>query len=559
LLFLLAAPYLAGKAVEAGQGLMLAVLRTITDRPSMTRRDPWYADVTALGGWLGALVGVALVVVASRLVASTMDGQGPGGVLLATVLLVVGLAVGAYLWAIVDGAGWSPAAAASVGLSAAAWLVLAGSLAAVVVRLVGTGRVTVALMVAVGGGAVVATLAVAMAAVPVPGRSGMGLAGALPSSLTRRDGSGLTLMLLAATAFLLSYALRAGRVAGRAPASTGDATPRGWAASRLGAIVGLLGVALWVTATAVVVPDRPATVTLDHLRYEAWARDLRQAAILVAVLGLILWLSARGPAVLSGVLALTALAATDLALAGWSGSRLVPSLITLVAAAAAGLGGWALTRLRAGAGVAYTRPWGGVAIVSAYCAPTLMWRGGWSTPTFVAVPPGLAEGTGAVVGLLIALAVAGVLQARGARAGDRGTIAATAILAAEGAALAYALTFGTQWTTLTAFLGVPLVVVALVVMRGPSDDPPPFRAARWLFGVPLAMLMSGLLLVMCVLAPEFLFGQWVAGDSHPVLPGAAVVGALLAVVAAPLVRRTTRMPAADAEPAHLGPAEPAAA
>jgi hypothetical protein len=319
----------------------------------------------------------------------------------------------------------------------------------------------------------------------------------------------LVVALVAATVFALSCAPPATSSSAAAAQPVASSGPPAGFAGGVGAVrwVGLgCGVAGAAIVAVTLVPELTALTGRDSREWAGWLDGVRQAAAVLAVLGLLLaavtWSPARAP-----------------------GER----------------------RRKAAAGVA---------IIAAYCPPGLFAQGRWNVITEPA-PDELAVATAAVTGLLAALATAAAVAAR--QAPLRARTAAVLIAAfGLGSAAIGAASNGDSDTNMVVLLaalvgqisGIVLILVVWRIARGR----PRHRLRRTLTwaGVWLAALSvggTGFLDSVAVYVSQF-------GASAP--GSASVVGTLVVAVAM-AVLLNGRMIRARRAPAGPRPSVPDAA
>ncbi len=333
---------------------------------------------------------------------------------------------------------------------------------------------------------------------------------------------------LFASVFVLGYAFAA-RVAPPLPAPVGaDALTltqatrprpawRGW-------VVAGAGLALWTYAlivlTGVVAGGADDAKGKNHL----WAHEIRQAAILIVVTGLVLAIAGRGSILLPALLTLVVL---------WGIDSLFDSLDatgTPAAVLAFGLGvvvvfaAWLLARNLRTDETAVRRSLAGFAVFAAFCAPALALHviSAADRNSAKGLPDGFWVASLAAIGLL---AFAALLCASGVR-GRTNWIGATviAVLAALGA------TLPPVWPNF-AHASLPLVVITAWFMR-PSGSIRPWVLI--LLGALIAAVPASYVQLLAgVLAGRFLMefaGYSHYSDAFPFVSGAIVLGAGLAVV-----------------------------
>ncbi|MBE1492702.1 hypothetical protein [Plantactinospora soyae] len=388
--------------------------------------------------------------------------------------------------------------------------------------------------------------------------------------------------LLTATAFVLCYGVSAARprldpatapapAPAPAPASTGTTAaavpvdgPSAVRLQRFGLAVVAIGLGLWTYGLTVLTPGLSEVAAVDEVQsweLHLWAQELRQAGVVLAVLGLIVAAAGRGPVLLPGLLGGAVLLPLDsfLDAADLTGPGTVPGTLGLgVAVLTTGWwlsgvlgdqGGRATPRGRSEpavppgpAGATYRqvplpevrrRRLAWVSAMAALCAPALLARA--SGPDAL-TPAGYPTVTAITVGMLTALAMVTALAVRG----DRLPLA-VAVPAVGTPVLALVvlggLTGGLAWEIgYAAALGTVLVAVVLAVMtmrRRPRAVP------RWIaVGIGAVVLGPPLMYAEFILASpagEPLMraaGYGRPVDGLPFLPGAVLLAVPLAVVLA---------------------------
>jgi hypothetical protein len=383
-------------------------------------------------------------------------------------------------------------------------------------------------------------------------------------------------------AFALAFGLTAARarVTSTAVASVavepGPASaPARWA-SWIGLGAGTAGVLTWAATIALVTPLQRATMpvmrntteTVEEFQRSVamYAEEMhvplleqQLAAILLATLGLVIFLAQRGPALLPGSVFAVALVAADVLLARYQvggAATFVGALLGGVIAVAAAVAlSAALSRATPDPQSA-RRVLIGAAVLTALCAPTPYLAGFmWNSLDVVSGYRAMAV---LLALLLTALAVASALAARAER--PTPWIVITTVVVPVAAMVAFAVLFlhRSDWTLL-AVVGAPLL--AVLTLAGAARTAAS-RTWRWyglgvgavILGAPLAYIQ--LFVAMGLFRGLIGAANYVAGsDSMPYLPGALAVALPLAAIAASraVPRRPTVAVADAAQSAVLTP------
>jgi hypothetical protein len=288
-----------------------------------------------------------------------------------------------------------------------------------------------------------------------------------------------------------------------------------------------------------------------------WAQELREAAIVLAVLGLLMMLSSRGALLLPGLLVTAALVTVDSMVdaVDAGGPAVLTGLFglgTTVVAAGWWLGGFLAGRgaSRGIAGPEVRRRLAGVAAVAALCAPALFFHATSGSPT----PAGFPAGTAVAAGMLAV--VAGV-AATAARPDGLPIAVAAPVVGAPALLMTTAGlgagTTGELWYVVPLGLPFAAFTLAIVTMRAGRRS-----VLRWVAtGLVAVALSMPLVLGQLVLAqPVGTRLMQAAGygtvDGMPLLPGAVIAGALLAALFA--VRVAPR--SGDVPQQRTAPSEP---
>ncbi|MEJ3749875.1 hypothetical protein WEI85_42275 [Actinomycetes bacterium KLBMP 9797] len=325
--------------------------------------------------------------------------------------------------------------------------------------------------------------------------------------------------LLVATAFVARY-IAAARHAPEPIVAPEAEAPRH---QRLGLGVIAAGLALWGCASAAL-PGRIAAVAVvdEVLSWELmlWAHELRQAAIVVAVLGLVVALAGRAAVWPVALLAGAALLAVDAVVDRSDGAGPIAlSGGVAIVAAAWWLGGASPARASGRRHLAQ------VAVVAAFCAPGLFFQTGWhgTVPAAFPVLTGVVVATALTVAGLTAVAA----RPRPVRPGTRiAVVAGPVVLAVALVTVGFGYAFA---------LGLPFVAYYLAVLA-----PDRSRFAR--VATPVAAVLLAVPVAYLQLMPAQLVGgplMAAAGYGTPVdgLPIFAGVVAMAIPLAALFGRR----------------------
>ncbi len=557
-------------------------------RLSGLRGFPATDTAAAVTSGLGLLVGFAVVALIGRGLARSWPlDRGRSGMVAPVAALAAGAVLGAYVTHAVvtrvDERGWSRADLATCGAGVAIWLVLGTALIALTRRLAGPSgpnpvrsrwRRTSSTVLGGVMALIVADVAVAGACLPlliragtnpvwgfgwlplsvIPERPAITLVPDLGGLIGNASLGSLALLLCAATALALGYGVTRPRLIRATPVPAVPAATPALAVAVSAAPSGLrraglccagLGLAVWVPALAVVTPAQVTRTetqwSKDQASYLTWAHDLRQTAVVLLVLGALAATACLRHAVSAAVGATVLLLGVDIILDVHRIGGVAAALVSGLAGLAVIGASWWVTRLpasRADGRAQYRRVLAGAAIVAGYCGPTMLVRGGWTPPANEPVPAGLAEATTVVVAALAALAIclaAATREAPMRRSRSRALVAAGAVLAGG---LSYF-----AGGSVAVGLGPAFAVALLALARGRPDDRSRWRfAAGWGLAGVVATLAAIPLLIASVILPSVVVGDVDLGGDHSgealaALPGAVLVGVLLALPAARLAIR----------------------
>ncbi|MEV4756692.1 hypothetical protein AB0J86_16470 [Micromonospora sp. NPDC049559] len=607
-LMLLGATLLCDLLGWGARDVSAAVLAGVRGGPPSFSRDgiDWAGNVATLAGLvlatgLAALVGAAL---GRRLpVAWAHRGRlgAAGSALVAPLVLAAGMgAQNALWWAQQDPGvddGTVTVLAAETGPALLLWAALIVPVAVLTVRLVERGRRGRGWLVGVVGGLLALEFAAVLAGRHVAAVEGLSLTTSpwwFPLSLLETYGGGIrfgpveqgsvasetvvdivagTLRpLLTATAFVLLYGVRAARAttadrAARATTAAPTLTPADGAAvappapvtvppghRRLGLVALAAGLALWAYAATILTPQLAEVARVDAVQsweLHLWVQELREAAIVLGVLGLVVAAATRGPVLLPGLLVAALLVTVDSVLdtVDAGGPAALAGALAL-AAGVAGAGRWAVGALAGQRGVSEAevrRRLAWVAAAAALLAPAPLMPAAMAGSL---TPVGYPAVTAALAGLLAALAAAGALAARPGRLPSR---LAVPLVAAPGLLLA---TLGALTTTVrldySVTLGLPLVAYALALATARRER---WAVPRWV-GIALGAALLGLPAVYVQLALGVPAGMPLiraAGYGNPVdglpyFPGAVILALPVAALVARLAASASHT--ADGAPAR---------
>jgi hypothetical protein len=366
--------------------------------------------------------------------------------------------------------------------------------------------------------------------------------------------------LLVATAFVLTYGVRASR----APAPTAvlvaarfvRAEPAPPLLRNFGLTIIGLGVALWTYALAVLTPQLADVALVDEIQsweLHLWAQEIREASVLIVVLGLVIASASRGPVLLPAMGVVMALLAADSMIdaADVRGPGVVAATMSLAVAVAAV--GWWLSGVLGGhrnvATQEMRRRLAWAAILAALCAPALFAHA--SSPGSL-TPAGYPAGVAIAAGLLVLVAGGAAVAVRGGGRKLAGLVGVPVLVLAGLGALSGG---SVSWLVYAATLGLPSAAITLAVMtlrRGRGS------VTRWsLLGIGAIVLAVPIVFVQLAMASlggaplirAAGYGNPV--DGLPYFPGAVIVAVPLAVLAAfHAVPRSK--PTTAAEPAGTG-------
>lgn len=455
------------------------------------------------------------------------------------------------------------------------WAVLFTPLAVVAVRLFGRGRSRQALLVAVLGG-----LAVLEVAAMVAGRHAATVEGLdfstspswFPLTLLDPRGSGVRLgpvhqgdvasetvvaliatmlrSLLVATAFVTGYGLRAGRATASAGVPARAAALAGTVArppSRrlFGLVAGGAGLVLWAYTVAILTPGPASAGIWDEAlgqvaELHLWAQEIRESGILLAVLGLLVALAARGPVLVPGVVTAAGLLTADVMIdrAGLTGPRAFAGAFA-VGVALLAMGWWisgAVATQGSDGAIAdpeVRRRLAWVATVAALCAPALFARAGL---TGSGASPGHPVASAAAAAMLAAVAGVAAVAARAGRLPSAVTIPAVGLPILVMAGIGALTGTGSGEPAYGVLLGVPFVAGICAIMAAHRRRG---AAVRWaVTGVAAVVLaipaMYAQLLAAALVGHSLIraAGYGNPPDGLPFFPGAFIVAVALAVLIA---------------------------
>ncbi|MEV4517630.1 hypothetical protein AB0K00_52820 [Dactylosporangium sp. NPDC049525] len=520
--------------------------------------------LTLLAVWLGRRMPVRWARL-RRLGSAGPAAAAPAALAVAFAVLVVGM----QSMAGQDGA----ALTVSLCLGATAWTLLAAALAVAVVRLAARRRRWwLAATLAATGTPLVVELAISAAALPGVLAAGAGPSAALtwaPALVSGRPWSDWStgaeswyqspdaiallnatntypFQLLLFTGLAVGYGLGAARpkphratLPAAAPASL-RLLP---AAAVAGVVSMLAGLLAWAYTLAVLTPALPrigetAPMPGGDGELYMWGAELRWAGITLAALGLVLAAADRRAAPLAAAVQTTVLLIADgiLARADAEGPGGLRAALA-VAAVAAALS-WRVAGRRRGADALVARRRLGWTAVTAACCGPIMFGQGTPAVNHPYLPVGLA---GATAILAAAFAVVAVHAAAAARP-VRPAPLRLAVNSAVPALLLGAWGAGTgagvpnDITTIGLLLTVPMMVLAIGILRGPRRSP---RSALWITLVLASPALSALVvaaaLLLSIFVANVLFtvaGSSWAADGMSLLPGAVVVAVAVGVMVA---------------------------
>jgi hypothetical protein len=371
--------------------------------------------------------------------------------------------------------------------------------------------------------------------------------GFIASEAVARMAAGSVRPLLIATVLIFGYGLRASRVPVEqltyarvaAPALVPTSqSPAARRQRRFGAAVVGVALAAWTYTAAILTAQ--LTPEVDEVgEFHIWVQELREAAILAAVLGLVLMVARRGAVILPALLAWALLFTVDSVIDAVDASGPQVFLGASGVGLAVMAGSWQLSRALQPASsteVATRRTLAGVATIAVFCAPALLFHApSWSTR----LPAGFAVATAALMALLMTVAGMSALAAR-ARPAHRVVAAplVAPLIVAGGLAGATTLVWGGR-LQFALPVALPLVALVLAVMRWDSPARPRRSAVRWtalsLTAAPVGVLLIYLQLMVALIlgAPMMAAaGYSFPADGLPYFPGALLVALPLAAIVA---------------------------
>ncbi len=441
------------------------------------------------------------------------------------------------------------------------WAVLSPVAAVAVVRLVRARRLVLAWVTGLLGMAVLLDLAAIVAGWQAATVVGLSKASAplwFPLALLNTEGSGIAFgtinqgmvdsemvvgvasgpvrQLLIFTLFLIGYGLAASRA---------DVTPQPlvrlaepvapqgkWSAIQwAGAGFTAIFITLWGYAVSVLTAalnDKNDPVGEHHI----WAHELRQAAIVGIVAGLVLMLARQGPviapAVVTYAVLMTADAIADRTGAAGPGTGFVMAGIAIVVLC----GAWMLSRVFTPAFPrterSPRRALIGIAVIAVFVAAS----NSIHVPDWETGLPWAYFGVHAVVtGMLVSIAVVASL---GARERPIRTVSAVAIVVAVGGLTAYPLSLLGMYG-LPAFAVAGSVLAALMLFLARPRAKPLLWTGIIAGSVVLALPIAYVQLMAAIMVGEALMaaaGYEFPVDGLPLLPGSLIIGTVLGAVGA---------------------------
>ncbi|MEH1127245.1 hypothetical protein [Micromonospora sp. CPCC 206061] len=481
--------------------------------------------------------------------------------------------------------------AASLGVGALAWALLAAALAVAVVRLAVRGRRWLAAILAMTGTPLVVELATTAAALPGTVGGGRGPLTALlwapmlvsgrarsleggswyltPDALSLLNAiDGYPVALLVLTCLALGYGLGAARskqhlldgppVSPPAIVQTPSVRVLPVTAAVIGPVAHLAGLLSWAYTLALLTPAMPmvghtAPMPGGDGELYMWVGELRWGSITLAALGLLLTAADRRAAPLAAIVQTIGLLAADGILARADAAGAGGLRAALAAAAVAAAVAWWIVGSRDAMDVLLVRRRLTWAAVTACCGPLLLQQG---TPAVnhAYLPVGLAGVTAILVAMFAAVAGCAAAAARPRQlSGPRlaALIAVPGVLlgawgAATGAGVPYEFTiFGMLLTGPLA-----LVVLGVILARPPRRQWAPAVVVTLLVlgGPVLGILAAGVALMLSMFASNILFavaGSSWAADGMSVLPGAVLAAVPVGILAAGRLIRPAEQPASE--------------
>jgi hypothetical protein len=456
------------------------------------------------------------------------------------------------------------------------WAVLATVVLVTAIRQIGAGRKVRGWLIAVFGGlatleivAVIATfrpaseLLIQTASAPLwfplslldldgsGVRFGFIQQGLIGSEVIAANAAMVTRPMLVAIGFLVGYGIAASRAVDRGVAVRLAEPLRATAFRPIGLsalVVPALALALWAFGlTGVTGALSPFNDEVGE--HHIWAHEIRQAAIVAAVAGLVLLLAGRGPVVFPALLALVALVCADSVVDSNDAVDPRTGVLAFGIGAAVLCGAWGVSRALRGVPSRddVRRTMAGFAILCAACAPAIAFH----VPDWESRLPGrFWIASGVAVALLVVLAQIFALRSR---EHPIPMVVAVPLVLVLGGAAGYA---STQHL-LFAFTAAPLIVAVTWLMR-------PARSVWKRAAIMLAAVVAGLPFGYAQLYSSMLFGETLmasAGysfpaDGLPFLPGAILVGIVLSIIIAGKVVPNPAPPPASPAPAAQPEPEP---
>jgi hypothetical protein len=367
--------------------------------------------------------------------------------------------------------------------------------------------------------------------------------GYVPSATIAGAAAGLTRPLLALTGFLIGYAIHARRaVPASRPAPVEPERTPGWVRTATG-VVCATGIAGWAYLVGFVTPRALAMDQNGELHL--WAQELREYAILLAVLGFAGRLAGRVPVALASVGAYAALVGTDSALdaTGTTGPRAVA--YALLAAALVTGTGWLLARRIAGPGTgdgSGRRAHATIAVLAALATPG----------AFVAMDsdPAPAALVVASYTVMVLLWITACTAALGSRRTPLPRLVGALLTGGPAVLLAvYAVDTGRTEPSQYAVMAGTLLVVAVSGLIRWDRSPRRLRtvgvwSALAVVAVPAGVALTyGQLAIALLVGPALMAaaGYGFPADGLPFQPGVVIVGLALGL----LLSRVRLAPASD--------------
>jgi hypothetical protein len=362
--------------------------------------------------------------------------------------------------------------------------------------------------------------------------------GFIGSEVIAGNAAQATRPMLIAIVFLFGYGIAASRPVAREATVRLPAPARAEAfrpVPRLAVAIPALALALWAYGlTGITGALNPVTDQVGE--HHIWAHEIRQAAIVAAVAGLVLLLAGRGPVVFPAVLAFVALIVADSVFDTVDAVNVQSGVLAFVLGAGVLYGAWVLSRAFRNNPPQdeVRRSLAGFAVLAAACAPGVAFH--------VPIPETLLPGSFWIAsGMAVALlAIVAQILALMAREHLIRTVVAVPLALIVGGIAGYASTVH----LLFAFVAAPLVVATIWLMR-------PRKSAWKRAAIMLGALVAAIPLGYMQMYASFLFdrslmaaaGYSFPADGLPFLPGSILVGiALSVVVSAKVVPRRASPP-----------------